>query len=329
MKKKLWVLGLSLCGVMALSSCAIAPGASGSNQSGNSESVGTSESITETKSYNVTFKQVGCPDVELSVEEGESIAETAIPMPVAKTGYTVVWEEKDLTNVKADIVVNAIITANDYTITYDVNGGVLEKTTQTVTYDDAYTLATPTKEGFTFVAWKKADGSSLTATGVWQIADNVTLTAEWLENTPETVTITFVQNGQQNVVKTINKGSDLTDIPTPVAKTGYTIVWETTEFTNVQESITVNAKETANTYTIIYDVSGGNALAENTQTVTYNAAYSLKDAPTRSGYKFLGWYIKGTNTKFENGTWTIDDNVELEAKWEKETNDDANWTKNY
>lgn len=605
MKKKLWLLGLSLCGVMAFSSCAfLTPTNSGSQQSGTSESVETSESTPEIKKYKITFQQAGRPGIDVYVTEGESLAEEDIPAPQAIEGYTIVWEEKDLTNVKADIVVNAIITANEYTITYDVNGGnALTETTQKVTYNEDTTLVTPEKEGYFFVGWyyqgaavvngkwaiagdvtlvaqwedqrptykvtfvqgdqskevvvKKgesvaaedvpaliektgysvswdktdytniqadmtvtaeytaktytvtydADGFAIdgttvtltydsactaldmtltqdgynflgwkygnatyTKTSVWNVADNVTLTADWAakdqvvvtftdtngstinktvykgasltdiptpttktgytvdtqnwyanaectvvatftnlqENvtvyakatankytvsynanggavvnatqevtynadytletpthtesymrfdgwkdgegntiaitgkwttdsgmtltaqwtdTRETYTISFVQAGQATKTFSVKEGEDFTEIPTPVAKTGYTIVWDKTDFTNVQESMTVNAKETANTYTITYDVNGGSALTETTQKVTYDEAYTVKDAPTKSGYTFTGWYIKGTDTKFENGTWTTDGDVAVEARWEKLPEEE--WTKNY
>ena len=60
------------------------------------------------------------------------------------------------------------------------------------------------------------------------------------------VDITFVQSGQEDVVVTIKKGESLEDIPDPAQKTGYTVVWDVTDFSNIDEDLTVNAVETPN-----------------------------------------------------------------------------------
>ena len=100
------------------------------------------------------------------------------------TGYTfndwdytprVIWEGLSL---------YADTTANMYTVTYDVNGGnALSTTEKTVTYDSDYTLAKPTRTGYTFLGWylsstqfTNANGGSLEA---WGYTSNKTLTAKW------------------------------------------------------------------------------------------------------------------------------------------------------
>ena len=125
------------------------------------------------------------------------------------------------------------------------------------------------------------------------------------------IDITFVQEGQENIVKTIKKGESLTDIPTPVSKDGYTIVWDVTEFENLNNSLTVNAVETPNQYTITYEVEPG-VLTETTQVVTFdsNVVYykPLKTAPNS---EFGGWKIKGTETVLTDGVYKIASDVTL------------------
>ena len=70
----------------------------------------------QTVYYNVTFKQDGYDDVVKRVESGKGLSEENIPVPHDKTGYTVVWEEVDLSCITADIVVYAVETVNEYTI---------------------------------------------------------------------------------------------------------------------------------------------------------------------------------------------------------------------
>lgn len=78
-------------------------------------------------------------------------------------------------------------TANTYTVTYDVNGGdELTDTENSVTYDSDYTLAKPTKTGYTFLGWyngstQLTDGNGKSLS-VWKDAKNLTATAKWQAN---------------------------------------------------------------------------------------------------------------------------------------------------
>ena len=270
--------------------------------------------------YTVTFAQEGYQAVQVQVEEGKGVPADQIPVINEKTGYTIVWDTtKDLTNVTGNMTVNAVETANKYTITYNVNGGdALTANTQEVTYDADYTLVTPTYDGYTFKGWKN-NGNVMAATGKWTIADNVTLVAEW-EKVIVYYTVTFKQAGVADVTVQVEEGTAVPadKIPTINAKTGYTIVWDKTkDLTNVTADMTVNAVETANTYTITYDVNGGDALTANTQEVTYDAAYTLA-TPTYDGYTFTCWTYNG-NVVTSGEKWTIADDVTLVATWTKET----------
>ena len=57
----------------------------------------------------------------------------------------------------------------------------------------------------------------------------------------KTYTVTFVQEGKDDIVKTVKEGASLTDIPDLEQKTGYTTVWSITEFPSVTENLTVTA----------------------------------------------------------------------------------------
>ena len=138
------------------------------------------------------------------------------------------------------------------------------------------------------------------------------------------VKVTFKQNGQADIVKTLKKGEALTDIPTPASKTGYTVAWEPIDFTNITADVTVNAIETAKTYTLVFDANGA-SLTETTITVTYGQTYSLI-TPVYDTKLFIGWMYNGTNVSL-SGTWEIDaDGTELvlTAEWLN-----GGWTGNY
>ena len=328
--KKLLLLILSATLAMGVF-CAV--GCAGGT-TGGSTSI-TSEQPTE-KTYIVTFKQKGQSDVKKTVKEGETL--TDIPTPATKTGYTVAWEDKDLTNITENITVNAVETANTYKVSYDLNGAEGEISDLEVTYDGAYVLASPTREGYSFIGWTNGEEAVLSS-GNWSIASDVTLKANWVEVKVETFTVVFVQAGE--ALKTyaeIPAGSAFTalyDIPTPVAITGYNVEWDSEELAkleSVTQDVTILAIVTAKSYTVTLNPDGG-TLDVKTIEVTYNAEYELP-TPTRNGYEFAGW-VKGSAAFDNKGTWKIDEeNVTLKATWKKVTteddnNDDKYWTNNY
>jgi uncharacterized repeat protein (TIGR02543 family) len=133
--------------------------------------------------YTVTFQQYNQPDVVITVTENDSLEGEDIPTPAARTGYTVVWEEKLVPSITENIVINAVATPNNYTITYDAGEGTVTPATQAVTYDVApQSFATPTREGFKFKGWEY-EGKVISANDLWTIDKDVTLTASWQENT--------------------------------------------------------------------------------------------------------------------------------------------------
>lgn len=109
------------------------------------------------KTYTVTFMQTGQPDVVRVVKAGKAVTEIPETKPV--TGYTVAWEDVDLTNVTADKIVNAVKTPKQYTVTYDANEGTMSAKTESFTYDAEYTLQLPVRNDYSFVCWKNGVAS--------------------------------------------------------------------------------------------------------------------------------------------------------------------------
>jgi hypothetical protein len=132
------------------------------------------------------------------------------------------------------------------------------------------------------------------------------------------ITVKFVQNGQETIVKELEKGGTLTDIPTPKAKSGYTIVWDKTAFFNLQEGLTVTAVETPNTYVITYELNNRSATIEAaTQTVTYDTEVVLFTPQSNSEkIAFKGWIEQKSGTAFKSGVYKTAENITLVAEWE-------------
>ena len=149
------------------------------------------------------------------------------------------------------------------------------------------------------------------------------------ETEKELITITFKQSGENDVVKTVNKGETLTDIPTPQTKIGYTVAWDKANFSNLTQNVVINAIETAKTYTVHLNANGG-ILSDATITVVYDTEYKLPQ-PSRRDYKFANWTYQGENIS-SNGVWRIDsdETIEFIAQWKDSGQwDDSSWTPNF
>ena len=130
----------------------------------------------------------------------------------------------------------------------------------------------------------------------------------------KSVSVTFVQDGQMAITKTVKAGERLTDIPQPKAVEGYTIAWDRTDFENLKTSITVTAVAIPNVYTIYYNVGKGVVL-ENTETfVAYNQEFTL-ETPTLKGSTFVGWKLNGEDSYLQSGIYTFTEDVEVTAVW--------------
>lgn len=132
--------------------------------------------------------------------------------------------------------------------------------------------------------------------------------------------ITFEQAGCETIVKYVEDGGDLTDIPDPVQKPGYTVTWSIQNFEDITEDITVTAVEKANEYKIFYAAGEGATIAEPHTVVTFDAPYELL-TPVYPGYTFTGWVITESGEAFASGEkYSVVGDVYLTATWE--ANDD-------
>ena len=149
----------------------------------------------------------------------------------------------------------------------------------------------------------------------------------------EVYTITFQQDGVEDIVKTVEEGEALTDIPEPNQVVGYNVEWSVTDFSSITDHMTVTVVATAKKYTITYTL-GTRAndsmaqLANKEQQVEYDATYEL-ETPTCEGYIFVGWMIEGLTTVLEDGNWAIDDDVTLVAQWTVDPSSNRDHTGRY
>ena len=141
---------------------------------------------------------------------------------------------------------------------------------------------------------------------------------------PVVYTVTFSQEGQTDIVKEVESGKALTDIPTPVGKDGYDVAWNTTNFSKITGNLTVTAVATPKTYVITYtyDPRLDNAyevtLEKTTQSVVYNTQFTLATATASNAEKtliFQGWVDEETNEPVVAGTYDFTRDITLVAQF--------------
>ena len=122
--------------------------------------------------YTITFDTAGGSDIApITQDYGSNITAPADP---TREGYTFIgWDREIPATMPAEnVTITAQWAVNQYTVTFDTNGGS-EIAPITQDYGTAITApADPTREGYTFIGWDKAIPATMPA-------ENVTVTAQW------------------------------------------------------------------------------------------------------------------------------------------------------
>ena len=229
--------------------------------------------------YTITFDTAGGTALApITKEYGETITAPENP---TKTGYTFAgWSNEIPSTMPAEnITITANWTVNQYTITFDTNGG---STVDSITQDYGTAVTAPenpTKTGYTFANWDKTIPAAMPA-------ENITITANWTVNQ---YTITFDTNGGSTIDSITQDYGTAVTAPENPTKTGYTFAGWNNEIPSTMpaENITITANWTVNQYTITFDTNGGSEIPAITQ--DYGTAVTAPENPTKEGYTFTGW----------------------------------------
>ena len=255
--------------------------------------------VWNTNKYTITFDTNGGSEIApITQDYGTEI--TAPDNPTRK-GYTFKGWDKEIpeTMPAENITVKAQWEINQYTITFDTNGGS-EIAPITQDYGTEITAPdNPTRKGYTFKGWDKEIPETMPA-------ENITVKAQWEINP---YTITFDTNGGSEIAPiTQDYGTKITAPDNPTRK-GYTFKGWDKEIpkTMPAENITVKAQWEINQYTIAFDTNGGSEIAPITQ--DYGTEITAPDNPTRKGYTFKGWDKEIPETMPA-------ENITVKAQWE-------------
>ena len=249
------------------------------------------------KQYTITFDTDGGTVIDPITQDYQ----TAIIAPDAptKTGYIFIgWDNIPSTMPANNVTVKALWQINQYTITFDTDGGT---PINPITQDYGTTVTVfdnPTKTGYSFIGWDKEIPSIMPA-------ENVSIKALWQI---KQYTITFDTDGGTAIDPITQDYQTAIIAPDAPTKTGYTFIgWDKEIPSNMPaENMTIKAQWQINQHTITFDTDGGTTIEPITQ--NYGTKIQQVNAPTKDGYDFAGWDPKLPETM-------PDEDLNLKAIW--------------
>lgn len=236
-------------------------------------------------------------------------------------------------------VIEATWGLNEFSISYELNGGILGENAPTKgTAGGSVVVSNPSKQGYTFKGWDVVGtGASMSGTILTMGSSNIILVANWEINN---YTISYNLNGGSTEENPTNYTveTDTFTLNNPV-KTGYTFIgWTDDNGNDLGDFVTISkgtfgdkryiANYTINTYQINYVLDGGTAGSNAPTSGTYGSTVEISN-PTRDGYTFAGWSVSETGSTISGTNLTIGaGNVTLTAIWYKLPVLDASYPSN-
>ena len=227
------------------------------------------------KTCSVTFVADG--NVVSVVSYSENTATISEPSVPNKTGYTGAWEPYSLG--AANIIVNAVYTPIEYTVTFVADGATVGTAVYTVENRDIAEPLVPEKTGYS------AEWENYTLT-----TGDITIHALY---TPIVYTVIFVADNETVAERRYTVEDNTFAVPSVPNKVGYTGVWET--YSLKTGDMTVNAVYTPIEYTVTF-VADGATVGTAVYTVE-NRDIAEPLVPEKTGY----------SAEWENYTLTAGD----------------------
>ena len=229
-------------------------------------------------SYSITYTING---EEYTAQTYEFGAVVSAPEYTVPEGHTFSGWDIPETMPAENLVLDAALTVNEYTVTYNINGEIYA--IQVYAYgEEIFAPAYDVPDHFTFSGWD---------TPATMPAENIVLDATLVEDGKYTVS--FMVDGETYFTFTGYEGDAIT-VPEDPEKLGYTFdAWDGMPEDGVlpAANITVTAVWIVNTYTITYTVNGEEY---SVRTYEYGAAIITPAYDVPEGYTFSGWDVPET-----------------------------------
>ena len=217
----------------------------------------------------------------------------------------------------------AKFTANEYRISYDLQGGVnsISNPTKYTIEDQNIVLSAPSRAHYVFGGWTEG-GKATNMIDVSRLCD-ISLVATW---TAEKYGINYNLNGgscEDTLVTEYTVESANIALPN-LTKKGYAFdgwydnaAFDGERVNNIPRgsygNISLYAKFSVVEYAISYDLQGGVNSVSNPTKYTIENQNIVLSAPSRECYAFDGWFENGS--KVESVEVARCENVKLTAKW--------------
>ena len=238
----------------------------------------TVTAVWSVNTYTITYKVNGEEYTAQTYEFGAAVSAPEYTVP---EGHTFSGWDIPETMPAENLVLDAALTVNEYTVTYNINGEIYA--IQVYAYgEEVFAPAYDVPDHFTFSGWD---------TPATMPAENIVLDATLVEDGKYTVS--FMVDGETYFTFTGYEGDAIT-VPENPEKLGYTFdAWDGMPEDGVlpAANITVTAVWIVNTYTITYTVNGAEY---SVRTYEYGAAIITPAYDVPEGYTFSGWDVPET-----------------------------------
>ena len=253
----------------------------------------------------------GCSNNPIKRDHGQEWGTLCTPK---RTGYKFTgWTGLKSKTAVQNENLTASWTAETYKLTYNCKFG--NCTYKNGLYNNTWgTLCTPTRTGYTFKSWSDSAG---TVTASTKVTGNRTVTCNWKA---KTYTLTYNNAGGSGCSsKTGTYDQPWGTLCTP-SKSCYKFTgWydnsaRITENTKVTGNRTAQANWSVVKYTLTYDSNGGSSCTA--KTANCGSTWGTLCTPTRTGYKFNGWYSGSTHITSSS---KVSGNIKVKAAWTSNT----------
>jgi len=225
-----------------------------------------------------------------------------------------------------DIKLYAKWTLTGFTMSFDANGGT-GSTSTVMLPGEALTAPEVSRTGYTFAGWQPEVPATVPSA-------NRTFVVQW---TPNEYTVTYLANGGEGATA---DSSHVYDTASNLTANGFTrtgwnfLGWsasqeaETADYTDTQSVINLASDNGAIvtfyavwsriSHTMSFQSNGGTAV--DPVTAFYGTALDAPATqPTRTGYRFNGWFANQSLTQEVTWPYTLTGNVTFYASWSRES----------
>lgn len=192
-----------------------------------------------------------------------------------------------------------------HNVTFNSEGGSVVPAQDVEDGELATRPANPTREGYTFVAWRLGSLEGAVYDFATPVTSDITLYAEWQRVIPEpdTYTIQFdPRNGEANLQVQVDAGDALGTLPANPARADFSFLGWFTEPEAGTEINTATVPEGNTTYyahwravtpaptqfTVAFDSKGGSEVPS--QIINEGGQAERPANPTKDGYTFVAWH---------------------------------------